>query len=265
MAVLFTHVSGSHKGRVDRFSEAVERIRIGRAADCEVRLSPADTVVSSHHAVVNLTPRGYVIQDLASRNGTLVNGQAVERAPVSGGDLVQLGFGGPQVRFDVVDEPSRARAEADFSILSSVLEAGDVIAKYMAAYLNEFGLTASKFNTLQVLREEPKRSVTQNDLSTKLTVTGASITGVLDRLERDRLVARESHPTDRRANLVRLTEEGEQLVQNAADLHAVRTQELIACLTDDEKRTLVELLGKLVESARKKSSEPGQPRHSIGV
>ncbi len=265
MAVLFTHVSGSHKGRVDRFSDAVERIRIGRAADCEVRLSPADTVVSSHHAVVNLTPRGYVIQDLASRNGTLVNGQAVERAPVSGNDIVQLGFGGPQVRFDIVDEPGRARAEADFSILSAVLEAGEVLSKYMANYLNEFGLTASKFNTLQVLHEEPRRTVTQNDLSTKLTVTGASITGVLDRLERDNLVARESHPTDRRANLVRLTDAGETLVQNASDLHAIRTQELISCLSDDEKRTLVELLGKLVETARKKSFETGQPRHSIGV
>lgn len=265
MAVLFTHVSGSHKGRVDRFSDSVERIRIGRAADCEVRLSPSDTVVSSHHAVVNLTPRGYVIQDLASRNGTLVNGQAVERAPVSGSDLVQLGFGGPQVRFDTVDEPGRAKAEADFSILGAVLEAGDVIAKYMAAYLNEFGLTASKFNTLQVLHEEPRRTVTQNDLSTKLTVTGASITGVLDRLERDNLVARESHPTDRRANLVRLTDEGETLVQNASDLHAIRTQELISVLTDEEKRTLLELLGKLVEAARKKSLEPGQPRQSIGV
>jgi len=265
MAVLFTHVSGAHKGRVDRFNDSVERIRIGRAADCEVRLSPADTVVSSHHAVVNLTPRGYVIQDLASRNGTLVNGQAIERAPVSGNDLVQLGFGGPQVRFDVVDEPSRARAEADFSILSAVLEASDVISKYMANYLNEFGLTASKFNTLQVLRDEPKRSVTQNDLSTRLTVTGASITGVLDRLERDNLVARESHPTDRRANLVRLTDEGEQLVQNASDLHAIRTHELISALSENEKALLCQLLGKLVEAARKKSSELGQPRHSISV
>ena len=30
-------------------------------------------------------------------------------------------------------------------------------------------------------------------------------------------------------------------------------------------RVLHELLGKLVEAARKKSLEPGQPRHSIGV
>src|SRR5262245_34045170 len=154
MAVLFTHLSGSHRGRVDRFAETTERVRIGRAADCEVRVSPADTIVSSHHAVVTLTPRGYVIQDLASRNGTMVNGQAVERAPIASGDTVQLGFGGPQIRFDIVGEPARAKAEFDFSVLSALLEASDTINKYMSVYLNDFGLTASKFNTLQALKGE---------------------------------------------------------------------------------------------------------------
>ena len=253
MAVLFTHLSGTHRGRVDRFSETTERVRIGRAADCEVRVSPADTIVSSHHAVVSLTPRGFVVQDLASRNGTMVNGQAIERAPVSGGDSIQLGFGGPQIRFDVVSEPERARAEFDFSVLGAILEASDMVNKYMSAYLADFGLTASKFNTLQVLQDEPSRTVTQNELGTKLTVTGASITGVLDRLERDRLVARESHPSDRRANLVRLTDEGEALIQTATDLHAARMQELMDVLDESEKQTLIQVLQRLSEAAKKKS------------
>jgi DNA-binding MarR family transcriptional regulator len=252
MAILFTHISGAHRGRVDRFSEATERARIGRAADCEVRVSPADTIVSSHHAVVTLTPRGYVIQDLASRNGTMVNGQQIERAPISSGDTVQLGFGGPQVRFDLVGEPARAKAEFDFSVLSAVLDASDAINKFMSGYLTDFGLTASRFNTLQALKEEPARSVTQNELGSKLTVTGASVTGVLDRLERDHLVARETHPTDRRANVVRLTDEGETIVQNAADLHAIRMQELMSVLDESEKDLLVGLLGRLAEAAKKK-------------
>ena len=252
MPVLFTHLSGLHKGRVDRFSDITERIRIGRASDCEVRASAMDTVVSSHHAVVSLTPRGYVIQDLASRNGTMVNGQPIERAPLAGGDSVQLGYGGPLVRFDVVTEPERARGEHDFSVVNALVEASDTLGKYMSSYLSDLGLTASKFNALQALRVEPERTVTQNELGTKLTVTGASITGVLDRLERDHLVSRESHPTDRRANVVRLTDEGESLIESAADLHAIRMQELLSVLDDDEKESLVRLLQKVTEAARKK-------------
>ena len=138
-------------------------------------------------------------------------------------------------------------------VLGAILEASDMVNKYMSAYLADFGLTASKFNTLQVLQDEPSRTVTQNELGTKLTVTGASITGVLDRLERDRLVARESHPSDRRANLVRLTDEGEALIQTATDLHAARMQELMDVLDESEKQTLIQLLQRLSEAAKKKS------------
>jgi DNA-binding MarR family transcriptional regulator len=252
MTVLFTHISGLNRGRVEQFSAAAERIRIGRTADCEVRVSPMDTIVSSQHAVVTLTPRGYVIQDLASRNGTLVNGQAIERAPISTGDTIQLGGGGPVIRFDVVDEADRRLADVDYSVVTSLLEASDAVEKYMSSYLADLGLSPSKFNALKVLREEAQHAVQQAELSAKLTVTGASITGVLDRLERDRLVSRENHPTDRRANLVRLTEEGETLIQTAGDLHAIRMAELLLSLDEEERRTLVALLAKITEAAKKK-------------
>jgi DNA-binding MarR family transcriptional regulator len=252
MGVLFTHVSGLNRGRVDRFSGITERIRIGRAADCEVRVSPMDTVVSSNHAVVSLTPRGYVIQDLASRNGTLVNGQPIERAPLADGDTIQLGHAGPVLRFDMVDETLAGQMDVDFSVVNSVLEASDAIERYMSGYLSDLGLSPSKFNCLQVLRAEPQRTIPQNELGSRLTVTGASITGVLDRLERDRLVSREGHPTDRRANMVRLTDEGEDLIQSASDLHALRMHELISTLADDEREQLVLLLNKLADAARKK-------------
>lgn len=252
MPVLFTHISGIQRGRVDRFSSAAERLRIGRAEDCEVRVSPMDTLVSSHHAVVSLTPRGYVIQDLASRNGTMVNGQPIERAPLASGDSIQLGYNGPVIRFDAIEETPSGRVEIDFSVVDALLDASDAVEKYMSSYLADLGLSASKFNALKVLRSEPQRTIAQNELGTRLTVTGASITGVLDRLERDRLVAREDHPSDRRANLVRLTDEGESLVENASDLHSIRIAALLSELDRDERETLARLLQKLADTARKK-------------
>jgi DNA-binding MarR family transcriptional regulator len=252
MALLLTHLSGAHKGQVDRFTSSAERLRFGRAADNDVRLSPADTVVSSRHAEIRSGPRGFVIEDLGSRNGTLVNGQLVERAPLTSGDVIQLGLGGPELLFEDVGDETRARAEEYFAVLAGLLEAAEAVDKFMAGYLGEMGLTATKFNTLQVLGRESSAAVTQNELSSKLEVTTASITGVLDRLERDNLVSRESHPTDRRANLVRLTEEGETLANRAADVHAVRIQALFSCLTPEERRTLSALLARVAEAARKK-------------
>jgi MarR family 2-MHQ and catechol resistance regulon transcriptional repressor len=257
VAILFTHLSGAHRGRVDRLPESIDQILIGRGSACDVRVSPADTLVSSRHAQISRLSRGFVVEDIGSRNGTLVNGQMVERAPLTSGDVLQFGPGGPEIRFEIVNDDARARAEHDFTVLLALTEAGDAVDKFIAGYLTDLGLTSTKFNTLQALNQEVESGVTQNQLSSKLTVTGPNITGVLDRLERDNLVARETHPTDRRANLVRLTDEGQTLFEQAADVHALRVRELLSVLSDEEKSEFVRLLKKL-SAAAKKNSRSGQ-------
>ena len=64
-------------------------IRIGRAPDADLRLS--DRGVSGRHAEVSVLAGSILIQDLKSTNGTRVNGQRVQRAMLSAGDLVTVG------------------------------------------------------------------------------------------------------------------------------------------------------------------------------
>ena len=72
-------------------------IVIGRSPDADLVI--ADDFVSSVHAKILPTPDGYVLEDLGSTNGTLVNGQPATR-PLSivAGDVVELG----QNRLEVV-------------------------------------------------------------------------------------------------------------------------------------------------------------------
>jgi pSer/pThr/pTyr-binding forkhead associated (FHA) protein len=74
------------------------RILIGRGADCTVPLrTVVDTVVSKHHALVEVDQAGLaLLSDLGSRNGTFVNGEEVQGAvPLRVGDRVMLGWEGP--------------------------------------------------------------------------------------------------------------------------------------------------------------------------
>ncbi|KQY57042.1 MULTISPECIES: FHA domain-containing protein [unclassified Nocardioides] len=71
----------------------VERLpaRIGRSAECDVRL-PGDATVSRVHAFVVSTEHGLEIQDAGSRNGTFLNGQRVEgSALLTAADRVRIG------------------------------------------------------------------------------------------------------------------------------------------------------------------------------
>ena len=63
---------------------------IGRDASCDLMI--ADMTVSRVHARLERTPDGWLLSDLASTNGTRVNGWRVRgRVPVRAGDLVSFG------------------------------------------------------------------------------------------------------------------------------------------------------------------------------
>ncbi len=80
---------------MDRSPSAVMRLpsrllRIGRAGDNDVVVS--DLSVSRYHAELRRTSRGgFDIVDLSSHNGTFLNGQRVNGAPVTEADLVGIG------------------------------------------------------------------------------------------------------------------------------------------------------------------------------
>jgi serine phosphatase RsbU (regulator of sigma subunit) len=65
-------------------------VLIGRAGDCAVQLD--DGYISRHHARVFRDPFGrWIIEDLASRNGILVNRECVKAAAIGPGDEVCIG------------------------------------------------------------------------------------------------------------------------------------------------------------------------------
>jgi hypothetical protein len=72
-------------------------IVIGRSPDADLVI--ADDFVSSTHAKVVPSADGFILEDLGSTNGTLLNGQPATRPlPITAGDVIELG----QNRLEVV-------------------------------------------------------------------------------------------------------------------------------------------------------------------
>lgn len=99
MRATFTHLSGSRKGDNDRLVE--NRIRIGRAPDNLIIFGDTDRRVSAHHAELRQQGDQYILRDLGSTNGTMVNGRRVMTTELQHDDLIEFGAGGPLVRFVV--------------------------------------------------------------------------------------------------------------------------------------------------------------------
>ena len=86
-----------------------EEVILGRALEADVRVN--DTQVSRQHARVTsvkkegVTPTEYLLTDLASRNGTFLNGQRVSSERLQNGDKISIGE--TILRFDLLDEIDR--------------------------------------------------------------------------------------------------------------------------------------------------------------
>lgn len=74
---------------------AGESVVIGRATDCALQIS--DPRVSGHHAEIYALSGGWWVRDLGSTNGTYVDDDIVEAAPIEVGSRLRLGTDGPVV------------------------------------------------------------------------------------------------------------------------------------------------------------------------
>ncbi|HWO00726.1 MAG TPA: trypsin-like peptidase domain-containing protein [Blastocatellia bacterium] len=102
MRATFTYLVGPNKGERSGFDNRV--ISIGRASDNELRFRDNERRVSSHHARVTRRGDQYVLLDLGSTNGTMVNGRRVIATEIHHEDLIEFGAGGPLVRFGIESE-----------------------------------------------------------------------------------------------------------------------------------------------------------------
>jgi pSer/pThr/pTyr-binding forkhead associated (FHA) protein len=64
-------------------------VTLGRSSSCELRLHDVDT--SRRHAVIVCATAGCRIRDLASTNGTFVNGERIDERDLEPGDRIQVG------------------------------------------------------------------------------------------------------------------------------------------------------------------------------
>jgi len=77
---------------------------------------------------------------------------------------------------------------------------------FWANQVKHLGVTASQAMLLNFLGEEDR--ILARSLGEKLQISSATMTGILDRLEKLTLVERRPHPDDRRAILICLTDQG---------------------------------------------------------
>jgi DNA-binding MarR family transcriptional regulator len=92
-----------------------------------------------------------------------------------------------------------------------------------------------------------------SELGERLIVTRATVTGLLDSLERRGFVRRTANPADRRSILVEITPQGLEVLQAVRTLVHRNEKTWMSVLADDELRAYIALLHRIQDSPEEES------------
>jgi len=120
----------------------------------------------------------------------------------------------------------------------------DLLVKRIADLIQPFDLTPSSGLVLGILAdlEEP---LPPNKIAERLIISRASVTSLIDSLERRGYVRRAPHATDRRMLLIELTDAGRQVAHEFRLLVHQNQKAWMVVLTEQEQDQLIEALHRI--------------------
>ncbi len=139
----------------------------------------------------------------------------------------------------------------DASILATeavmnTLKTADAVFERIGRLLRPLNVSAAGGLVLGILRDHGP--ISPSELSERLIVTRATVTGLIDSLERNGFARRSPNPDDRRGLLVSITPAGLAVAQEARELIHRQEKAWLRILTDDELRTYIALQHRIQDS-----------------
>jgi DNA-binding MarR family transcriptional regulator len=169
-------------------------------------------------------------------------------------------------RYECLLEAAKKFPDLDPSacdVFLNLLRTGDEVFHVTENNYASHGLSQGRFGVLMLLKRSstaptaaesgehclPAGPLTPAELAEAAGVTRATMTGLIDTLERDGLVKRVRDANDRRMMSVNLTPKGWKLLGKILPLHFRGMAEIMSPLKESERKTLVRLLNKILQHA----------------
>ena len=136
-----------------------------------------------------------------------------------------------------------AAHQAFMPVMRELVRAYQAFTRFDAGLIRGYGLTQAQFDIIATLGNTD--GMTFKQIGELTLITKGTLTGVVDRLERDGLVRRHAGGDDRRSTLVRLTAKGERMFEQAFPRHIAALKARFERLGAHEMREAERMLKKL--------------------
>ncbi|MCC6552739.1 MAG: MarR family transcriptional regulator [Polyangiaceae bacterium] len=155
------------------------------------------------------------------------------------------------------NQENRERPELD-SIVETIIYLYTESRRLTKDMASSFGLTGPQLTILKLL--ESFEDLSLSTLSERIRAQNSTVTGIVDRMEREGLVRRERSKTDRRVVHLRLSEKGARLAREIQVEPMEIFRGALLSLSPSDLRDLLRILTKLQKQVLARVGEAMQPQ-----
>ena len=130
-------------------------------------------------------------------------------------------------------------------VFSALLGTSGEMLSAINSALSKKDLSQARLRLLMTLRQAGRRGLHPCELAESLGIERASVTSLLDAIEREGFAKRLPFEGDRRSIMVAITAKGTRLIDSLAPVRLRKVSGLMACLSAAERHMLVSLLDRI--------------------
>lgn len=146
----------------------------------------------------------------------------------------------PQHQVDsVIEKMKNSVGGMDPSVVNTAASIHRFAANVLSGFdkhFQRYGLSQPGFLILISIYTSPGKIWTATELADIVKVKAPTMTGILDTIEKEGYIAREAHPSDRRKNIIVMTDKGKKKMKKILPDHFSRLQQAFGVFISDTKR-----------------------------
>lgn len=150
-----------------------------------------------------------------------------------------------QKKEQVNKKVSRQKLEEPIEkIMSTYVRVYSEVRRRSYLLTERYGLTMLQFTVLQIIKNSPE-PMTISDVSDRIFLNQSTVSSLIDRMERDKLLVRKRVVEDRRKVFIKTTKKGENLANSVPVSPMEIFRQIFRPLTKKEQKELLRLLKKV--------------------
>jgi len=154
----------------------------------------------------------------------------------------------------MIENDDTAALNLDEKVMIGIVRLAEIFKKKSSSIFKNYGLTFSQYNVLRVLNSSTSGINNVTNVSKIMLVTGANMTGLAKRLERDGFLLRKRDPNDERVTLLEISPKGRRTLKNIEKEKEEHIRTYLADFPAPQKNDLLDIIKHIISISNSQES-----------